>query len=605
MMRKLLSALAALALVPNWAFAQTTAGRPIPPRSVTGTATTDTATAKDLGGWVIWKSTASSAKTQTLVACNTQANGLGIGISDGQGTAQANNISIAPPGGSTINGSATPVVINTNRGTAQFLCDGGSTNWILVANASGSGGGVTSVTSTCPAAGPLTGAVTLNTGAIPTPETASFSPAAADCGGWFEFNCATACTLTLPGATVSAGYYLGLVSVAMTSTAGLTVQAPGTTLIDGANTLYLPPGSSTSFSYNGTSTGTGTSYYRSRGSGDQVLQFTTLGVCSGASCYLPNSRLVWADVGCLGGGGGGGGGGANATGALIYGGGGGGAGASKTARWSRAELLAVATGTPARVPYQISTGGAAGTGGTSSGNTLAPGTSGAVPTISTQFGGTKMACNGGGGGGGGGGTGGAGGGGAGLGGSGANATANTNTGGVAGNLGGATGLNNSQGAGTAAWPCAGPGGNSMSSATGNGGAGSRGLCAVSGASGGGVTAAAVATGGGNGTAPDGFATGATGGSGGPNTGANGADGANTTLGDSIPILTPNGVIGGGSGGGGGGSITGNGGNGGFSGYGAGGSGGGGCGYTTGAGPCTAGNGATGGQGIVVVWEHNQ
>jgi hypothetical protein len=600
-MRKLaLTLVAALVLVPQWAWAQGTATRPVPPRSITGTATTDTATAKDYGGWVVWKSTAASAKTQTLPACNTQANGLGIGISDGQGTAQANNISISPPGGSFINGGSSAVVVNTNRGTAQFVCDGAATNWMLVANASGTAGGVTSVTSTCPAAGPLTGAVTLNTGAIPTIETASFSPAAADCGGWFEFNCATACTLTLPGATVSAGYYLGLVSVAPTSTAALTVQMPGTTTMDGANQVVLPPGSSSSFSYNGTSTGTGTSYLRSRGTGDQVLLVTS--TCSGSACYLPNTRTVYADVGCLGPGGGGGGGGANQTGAVIYGGGGGGSGVSKIARYTIAQLNAMKTG--GRVAMQIGPGGVGGAGGTSSGNTLAPGTSGST-AASTQFGGAKLVCASGGGGGGGGGTGGPGGAGGGIGGAGTSATANTNTvtTNISTNYWGGAGGNNSGGS-TTGQVCGGSGG-SATTTSGNGSSGAKGYCAPGGASGGGITAAGVANAGAGGQSPDAGVGFSQTGAGGVNTGGNGVDGTNPNFADSLPSFNPLGIVGGSGGGGGGANVAGNGGNGGASGYGVGGTGGGACGYATGAGPCTGGAGGTGGNGLLLIWEHNQ
>jgi hypothetical protein len=602
-MRKLaLTLIAALVLDPQWAWAQGTAMRPIPPRSITGTATTDTATARDYGGWVVWKSTAASAKTQTLPACNTQANGLGIGISDGQGTAQANNISISPPGGSFINGASSAVVVNTNRGTAQFVCDGASTNWMLVANASGTAGGVTSVTSTCPAAGPLTGAVTLNTGAIPTIETASFSPAASDCGGWFEFNCATACTLTLPGATVSAGYYLGLVSVAPTSTAALTVQMPGTTTMDGANQVILPPGSSSSFSYNGTSTGSGTSYLRSRGTGDQVLVVTS--TCSGTACYLPNTRTVYADVGCLGPGGGGGGGGANQTGAVIYGGGGGGSGISKVARFTIAELNAMKTA--GRVAMQVGPGGVGGTGGTSTGNVMATGTSGSLGGAATQFAGTKLNCYSGGGGGGGGSGGGPGGAGGGMGGSGAIATANTNT--VVTNTGtaywGGNGANNGGGS-TTGVACGGSGG-AATTVAGNGSSGARGYCTVGGSSGGGINAGGTASTGAGGQTPDGVLGFSQTGGGGANTGGNGGDGTNPNFADSLPIFTNLGIVGGSGGGGGGAGVGGNnGGNGGASGYGAGGTGGGPCGYATGAGPCTAGNGGNGGGGLILIWEHNQ
>jgi hypothetical protein len=141
-MRKLLLLAAALALIPDLAWAQSAAMRPVPPRIIGGTATSDTAAGVDYGAWLVWKSTAAGTKTQTLPGCGAAVNGLGIGVADGQGNAATNNISIAPAGSNTINGAATPIPINTNRGTAQFVCDGTGTNWILVT--SGGGGGTTS-----------------------------------------------------------------------------------------------------------------------------------------------------------------------------------------------------------------------------------------------------------------------------------------------------------------------------------------------------------------------------------------------------------------------------------------------------------------------------
>lgn len=122
-------------LVPALASAQTTAVRPGTARTVNGTQTTDTATARDLGGWVVWRSTQAATKTQLLPPCNASFSGRSIGIVDGQGNAAQYPINI---------GAAASLSINANHGTADLVCDGYGT-WFQVAGGTGGGGQVGSV----------------------------------------------------------------------------------------------------------------------------------------------------------------------------------------------------------------------------------------------------------------------------------------------------------------------------------------------------------------------------------------------------------------------------------------------------------------------------
>lgn len=131
---------AVISLLPVCALAQTTGMRPGPARVITGTTTTNTATTADYNGTIVWRSTGSGVKTQTLPACNASANGMKIGVVDGQNTAAAANINVVAPSGSSIVGPATS--ITANRGSLEATCDGTST-WIVTSNNNlpGTGGG--------------------------------------------------------------------------------------------------------------------------------------------------------------------------------------------------------------------------------------------------------------------------------------------------------------------------------------------------------------------------------------------------------------------------------------------------------------------------------
>ena len=91
--------------------------------------------------------------------------------------------------------------------------------------------GVSSFSTTCPATGPSTGAVTLPLGIVEVPESTGFTPTAGKCGGWFDVTGTTTATLpTITGSIVSPYF----ITVKNADVSGHTVTVAG----GGANINY-------------------------------------------------------------------------------------------------------------------------------------------------------------------------------------------------------------------------------------------------------------------------------------------------------------------------------------------------------------------------------
>jgi hypothetical protein len=119
-----------LLLLGSMAFAQGVAQRPGTVRPVT--ATPDTATARDFGGWIAWRSAASGTKIQNIPACTATINGASITVVDAIGTATAGPIDVRTSGGSHIGGSVNGYEISGNHGAVQLVCDGAHTDWMII-----------------------------------------------------------------------------------------------------------------------------------------------------------------------------------------------------------------------------------------------------------------------------------------------------------------------------------------------------------------------------------------------------------------------------------------------------------------------------------------
>jgi len=424
------------------------------------------------------------------------------------------------------NGSSWTTLSGNNSGT-QFLSENGSgvPAWSSVVS------GVSSVSTTCPAAGPSTGAVTISNGVGVTAKATAYNVALADCGTFFEVTGTT--TLTLPGfsggGAVAGGFGVsvfngGANTVTVTASSG-NINANGTS---GAS-ITLTPGQSTALVVNAAVNGwDGATSYR-------LQNIVNVPFSASPFTYTPSSGIVSADVYCAGGGGGGGSGAVLTSGTAGSGGGSGGAAMGVYARFTAAQLGASVTVT-------IGAGGAGGAAPATGTQVAGNNGSGGNPTT---FGSLLKAWGGGAGSGGGIATASAGGGSAGWFGPGGNASAATP--GTAGAGGGVAG---NAGAGTA----------NASYGLGSGGAGSSATGAVGNANGGGWLFTSGGAGGGISTTPTAFNGGAVSPpnaasflgnvSGGTTVSPNGNPGTAATF-----NLTPGGFLGGTGASGGASSIT--------------------------------------------------
>jgi hypothetical protein len=119
----------------------------------------DTGTTGDYA--ILWKSASGAPKAETITGCGSSINGRLLYVTDGQGDAASNNITITPASG-TINGSAT-YVINANRNSVLLQCNSANTDWTVLASRSGSASDLTTgalnnipVGATTPASGAFT-----------------------------------------------------------------------------------------------------------------------------------------------------------------------------------------------------------------------------------------------------------------------------------------------------------------------------------------------------------------------------------------------------------------------------------------------------------------
>jgi len=116
------------------AYPQQTAQRPGTVRVTPTTARDDTATAKDFGGWIEWRSTLTGTKTQFLPHCAANANGATITVIDGERNASQHPIEIKVTGeSSNVGNDPGGREINSNGGVVQMVCDGVN-NWIILSD---------------------------------------------------------------------------------------------------------------------------------------------------------------------------------------------------------------------------------------------------------------------------------------------------------------------------------------------------------------------------------------------------------------------------------------------------------------------------------------
>jgi hypothetical protein len=92
--------------------------------------TIDSAAATD--GTIVWNSSSSSAKTETLPQCTSSAGIAGhtFWVKGAKGDEATNNITVQASGGSTFDGNA-HAIVNMPYGAYGFQCDGGSTYDVL------------------------------------------------------------------------------------------------------------------------------------------------------------------------------------------------------------------------------------------------------------------------------------------------------------------------------------------------------------------------------------------------------------------------------------------------------------------------------------------
>ena len=93
--------------------------------------TTDSAVATD--GTIVWNSSTSSAKTETLPQCSSAAGSAGhtFWIKGAKGDEATNTITVQASGGSTFDGGNASAVVNVAYGGYRFQCDGSSTYDVL------------------------------------------------------------------------------------------------------------------------------------------------------------------------------------------------------------------------------------------------------------------------------------------------------------------------------------------------------------------------------------------------------------------------------------------------------------------------------------------
>ena len=477
------------------------------------------------------------------------------------------------------NGSTWVTLAGNNSGTTVLQeTAAGVPSWVSVGAS-----GVSSITTTCPAVGPSTGAVTIPNGVGVVAKSANYSVVVGDCGTLFQVTGTNTQTLPALG-TIAAGFTVTEFNAGSGTT---TIASNGALSNINANgsvgaSVTLAAGQSMTLIANSAVNGWNGLAQPASG-GPHTVNVITVSKASSPFTYTPTSGIVRDQVLCIGGGGAGGSGGV-ATGSTAMSGGGGGGGAASMSGWFTAAQIGVSL---------TVTIGAGGTGGTAPAiGTPANGGNGSAGGDST-FGTLLTAFHGGGG-------------------AGAQSAANSGGGGSAGvAAGGGSSTGTGAGsAGTAGGVAGGAGGagsnNLVAQFFGGGGAGGvaagtaglgggTGPVSAGGGSGGGLTAVPAASSGGGGNNAYG-ATNAV------NFGTAGTAGVAGGPGTLLGTVVGSSFVGGGSGGGGGSSITGAT-AGGAGGLGALGSGGGGGGTTTAANSATAGAGGAGGDGQCTIVEY--
>src|SRR6185312_1100143 len=177
---------------------------------------------------------------------------------------------------------------------------------------------LSSLSTTCPASGPLTGDVTLNNGApTATPESGSFT---ASCGNFYHITASSAAIVTIP---VTTGTLIPAISNDKTSTGTVTLQAGSGGLIDGVASETFPAGQTISAWADGTNAYTDLNPATGGGGGPHATNFIPVPFSSSPYSYTPTSGMQAVDVYCIGGGGGGGSGAYVASGTAASSGAGG------------------------------------------------------------------------------------------------------------------------------------------------------------------------------------------------------------------------------------------------------------------------------------------
>jgi len=138
------------------------------------------------------------------------------------------------------NGSAWAILPGNNVQNPGFLQE---TNLGVPSWVAGTASGVSSFSTTCPVAGPSTGAVTLTNGANPIAYSASHTMLAAECGSNIEASGASTTITAL--STITAGYQFTVSNQNASGGANVTVAPGGSNTFNGsAGNITLTPGQS-------------------------------------------------------------------------------------------------------------------------------------------------------------------------------------------------------------------------------------------------------------------------------------------------------------------------------------------------------------------------
>jgi len=165
----------------------------------------------------------------------------------------------------------------------------------LVDSGGACSGGVSSITTTCPAGGPLTGAVTVSTAITPNAQTGTtYTISASDCGKLITLSNASSIAVTLPQAGTTgfgSGFFVASIQNLGAGTATIT---PTTSQINKAATLVLLAGQSAGIVSDGTNYFAQTGVSSPPGGTNGQIQYNNAGVLGGVATVGTGTSVVKA-----------------------------------------------------------------------------------------------------------------------------------------------------------------------------------------------------------------------------------------------------------------------------------------------------------------------